>query len=446
MRNVYIGLKHTFNPSKKDVSAVMDVIAIENADGSLGSTPFFVHFGMFHLLDSNSQLVDVYCNGKATGLRMILDDNGVAKFQRENVIEAELLRISSMPIPQHRDSTGLEISLEKEVSMKNRLPLSNEDKQLLEEIAKEQEQEENNSDSSEEESKLSFSISIERDKSENPEGQEKVGEFSKTNEIAPNKIEEDQCSNRLSITSSGEEVSRPRRNSFFTTDPSTEFDKILTTDELKILGLNPGLNIAHFVIRSNPKVYLPCKIYLWRSDSKIVISDIDGTLTKSDLLGHIFYYLGKDWTRGSAVYFFNLLMERGYHIIYLTARSLSQIESTRTYLNTIKQDERRLPDGPLMMNPSGVLKALASELAKKSKEFKERILNEIKSLFPEDYFPFYSGVGNRSGDADAYAAVGIPRDRIFIINKKGKEKGDFISINNFKDSRLPIESLFGNLN
>lgn len=436
MRNVYIGLKHTFNPSKKDISAVMDVIAIENADGSLGSTPFFVHFGMFHLLDSNNQFVDVYCNGKPTGLRMILDDNGVAKFQRENVLEAELLRVASMPVPQHHSSSSLEYSPEKEVIMKDQLPLSNEDKQLLAEIAKEQE--DNGTDSSEEESKLSFSISIEKEKSENPEGQVKEEDLKKT--------EEEQSTNRLSLTTPGEDMVRPRRNSFFTTDPSTEFDKILTTDELKVLGLNPGLNIAHFVIRNNPKVYLPCKIYLWKSDSKIIISDIDGTLTKSDLLGHIFYYLGKDWTRGSAVYFFNLLMERGYHIIYLTARSLSQIESTRTYLNTIKQDERRLPDGPLMMNPSGVLKALASELAKKSKEFKERILSEIKSLFPEGYSPFYSGVGNRSGDADAYAAVGIPRDRIFIINKKGKEKGDFISINNFKDSRLPIESLFQNLN
>ncbi|OMJ78980.1 hypothetical protein SteCoe_21108 [Stentor coeruleus] len=444
MRNVYIGLKHTFNPSKKDISAAMDVIVIENADGSLGSTPFFIHFGMFHLLDSNNQLVDVYCNGKPTGLKMILDGNGVAKFKRENVLEAELLRVATMPVTHHQNSSSLECSPEKKEGMKNQLSLSNEDKKLLEEIAKEEE--DNESDSSEE-NKLSFSSSDEKDENENPEeqNQSKAEDLSQI-EVVNKSTEEDQSQNRHFQTTPSESTLKPTRISYFATDPSTEFDRILITDELKMLELNPGLNIAHFVIRSNPKVYMPCKIYLWKSDSKIIISDIDGTLTKSDLLGHIFYYLGKDWTRGSAVYFFNLLMERGYHIIYLTARSLSQIESTRTYLNTIKQDEKRLPDGPLMMNPSGVLKALASELAKKSKEFKEKILNEIKFLFPEGYFPFYSGIGNRSGDADAYAAVGIPRDRIFIINKKGKEKGDFISINNFKDSRLPIESLFQNLN
>ena len=32
---------------------------------------------------------------------------------------------------------------------------------------------------------------------------------------------------------------------------------------------------------------VPCRLYLWRQTTKIVISDIDGTITKSDKLGHL---------------------------------------------------------------------------------------------------------------------------------------------------------------
>ena len=173
-----------------------------------------------------------------------------------------------------------------------------------------------------------------------------------------------------------------------------------------------------------------------------IISDIDGTLTKSDLMGHICYMIGKDWTRGGAVYFFNVLNARGYKILYLSARSLTQLDSTRNYLAGIKQDGSGLPDGPLMLNPCGLMKALMSEVAKKSRIFKENILAEISDLFGQEYNPFYSGVGNRTGDALAYSAIGIPTNLIFIINKQNKEKGEFVSIRNFKDSQLQIDIFF----
>ena len=35
-----------------------------------------------------------------------------------------------------------------------------------------------------------------------------------------------------------------------------------------------------------------CHIFLWRQTDKLVISDIDGTITKSDVLGHILPVIG----------------------------------------------------------------------------------------------------------------------------------------------------------
>ena len=214
----------------------------------------------------------------------------------------------------------------------------------------------------------------------------------------------------------------------------------LTSDEIMNLRLNPGLNVLDFVVRERPTVYLRGKVYFWPHDSKIIISDVDGTLTKSDFMGHLCQLIGKDWTKGGVVYLYNLLVSKGYRIVYLTARSLSQLDTTRNYLMQVYQDRQTLPDGPLILNHVGMMNALMSELAKKSRIFKERVLNEIKQLFPSN--PFHSGFGNRLGDALAYAAVGIQKELIFIIDKKGKEKGDHVSIKNFKDPKLRIDLCF----
>jgi len=43
------------------------------------------------------------------------------------------------------------------------------------------------------------------------------------------------------------------------------------------------------------------QIFLWDWKDKIVISDVDGTITKSDVLGHIMPRVGKDWTQPNTV-------------------------------------------------------------------------------------------------------------------------------------------------
>ena len=87
-----------------------------------------------------------------------------------------------------------------------------------------------------------------------------------------------------------------------------------------------------------------------------------------------------------------------------------------------------------------------SEISKKSKDFKATILDIIKDLFPANYMPFYAGFGNREGDAIAYAQAGVPLNHIYIINKKNKEKGEFVSLKNFKDNKLRIDASFPRIN
>jgi phosphatidate phosphatase LPIN len=50
----------------------------------------------------------------------------------------------------------------------------------------------------------------------------------------------------------------------------------------KTLGLKKGMNVVSFSVRSSYSGYATCtsRIFLWESDFSVVISDIDGTITK----------------------------------------------------------------------------------------------------------------------------------------------------------------------
>jgi phosphatidate phosphatase LPIN len=73
------------------------------------------------------------------------------------------------------------------------------------------------------------------------------------------------------------------------------------------------------------------KIFLWDEQEKIVISDIDGTITKSDILGQILY----KWFHTGVTKLYTEIYKRNYKIIYLTARAIGQYEQTSKFLETV---------------------------------------------------------------------------------------------------------------
>ena len=139
-----------------------------------------------------------------------------------------------------------------------------------------------------------------------------------------------------------------------------------------------------------------CHVYLWNYTDKIVISDIDGTITKSDVLGHVLPIIGRDWAQSGVASLFTKIVNNGYHIVYLSARAIGQASITKEYLSSIKQGEVNLPDGPIFLNPTSLVNAFHREVIEKNpQEFKIACLRDIKKLFPETYNPFYAGYGNR---------------------------------------------------
>jgi hypothetical protein len=62
-----------------------------------------------------------------------------------------------------------------------------------------------------------------------------------------------------------------------------------TLDQLEKLNLRSGVNDISFTVESKfqGKQTIMGKIFLWDYNKRIIISDVDGTITKSDMLGHV---------------------------------------------------------------------------------------------------------------------------------------------------------------
>ncbi|PWY98213.1 LNS2-domain-containing protein [Testicularia cyperi] len=161
----------------------------------------------------------------------------------------------------------------------------------------------------------------------------------------------------------------------------------LTSDQLKSLHLRKGANTITFSVTSSYSGVATCtaRIFLWESSHKIVVSDIDGTITKSDALGHVFTMIGRDWTHIGVAKLYTDIARNGYRIMYLTSRAIGQADSTRDYLKGIRQNGYQLPDGPVIMSPDRLIASLHREvILRKPEVFKMACLRDIARLFGAD--------------------------------------------------------------
>ncbi|KAI1101038.1 LNS2-domain-containing protein [Jackrogersella minutella] len=215
-------------------------------------------------------------------------------------------------------------------------------------------------------------------------------------------------------------------------NPNRNYAKTLrlTSDQLKALNLKPGENSMSFTVnRATCQAYM----YLWKYDTPVVISDIDGTITKSDALGHVLNMIGRDWTHTGVAKLYSDIVENGYNIMYLTSRSVGQADTTRAYLYGITQDGYRLPKGPTILSPDRTMAALRREIyLRKPHVFKMATLRDIRSLYGPENHCFYAGFGNRLTDQISYRTVDVPRNRIFTINSNAEVSLDLLSLNKLK--------------
>ncbi|XP_052042032.1 phosphatidate phosphatase LPIN1 isoform X1 [Apodemus sylvaticus] len=197
----------------------------------------------------------------------------------------------------------------------------------------------------------------------------------------------------------------------------------LTSEQLKSLKLKNGPNDVVFSVTTQYQGTCRCEgtIYLWDWDDKVIISDIDGTITRSDTLGHILPTLGKDWTHQGIAKLYHKVSQNGYKFLYCSARAIGMADMTRGYLHWVNERGTVLPQGPLLLSPSSLFSALHREvIEKKPEKFKVQCLTDIKNLFFPNTEPFYAAFGNRPADVYSYKQVGVSLNRIFTVNPKGE--------------------------
>ncbi|XP_014794062.1 PREDICTED: phosphatidate phosphatase LPIN2 isoform X3 [Calidris pugnax] len=133
----------------------------------------------------------------------------------------------------------------------------------------------------------------------------------------------------------------------------------LSSDQIAKLKLRDGPNDVVFSITTQYQGTCRCEgtIYLWNWNDKIIISDIDGTITKSDALGHILPQFGKDWTHQGIAKLYHSINENGYKFLYCSARAIGMADITRGYLHWVNDKGTILPRGPLMLSPSSLFSA-----------------------------------------------------------------------------------------
>jgi phosphatidate phosphatase LPIN len=68
--------------------------------------------------------------------------------------------------------------------------------------------------------------------------------------------------------------------------------------------------------------------------------------------------IGRDWTHQGVAKLFSDITNNGYHLLYLTSRSVGQADTTRGYLKSIVQDKYTIPEGPVIMSPDRTFTAL----------------------------------------------------------------------------------------
>jgi phosphatidate phosphatase LPIN len=144
----------------------------------------------------------------------------------------------------------------------------------------------------------------------------------------------------------------------------------------------------------------------------------------------MFTLIGRDWTHLGVAKLYTDIFKNGYKIMYLTSRAIGQADSTRYYLQGIKQNDYQLPEGPVIMSPDRLMASLHREvIMRKPEVFKMACLRDIQRLFgPAMPYPFYAGFGNRITDALSYRSVNIPSSRIFTIDFLGEVKMELLDL------------------
>lgn len=366
------------NPST--LTGALDIIIIEHPDGTLRSSPWHVRFGKLGLIHHTGKVITIEINGHNAPFTMFVDSVGRGSFfatQGVSNKESE----HRVYYPSMSGSVNIRPN-DVRSFLNNKSPVQT--KHVAD---------------------LDISMIL-RDSAVDLEA---AIEF------------EDPDPLPVSTVSSSVDLAQSLRSTKITQEVN-EFNPVPSALVLQSIRplLKNGENKITFTVSSliqGPKA-AHGSIYLWNADTKLVVSDVDGTVTSSDLMGHILPTLGKDWTHPGLAKLYQKISQRGVEFVYLSSRPIGEAPITRKMLREIDQDGQRLPGGPLITAPDAAITAMTRELKKRPHEFKIPTLQNIVDLFAPGPVPFIFGFGNRPTDTLSYNKIGLSNEQILLFNTK----------------------------
>jgi len=190
--------------------------------------------------------------------------------------------------------------------------------------------------------------------------------------------------------------------------------------ELQSLNLSKnGVNEGQFVVDSL-SITIPFNMFYYDQTSRFVLTDIDGTITESDIKGHVFPVFGFSAHHEHVVEMFDKVGNNGYNVVYLTARSIASDIDTREYLFEDLQDQNHfsLPKGPVFMSPKTFAEALVDALSNPT-PVKTSTIKSLLDLFDIKENVVVGAYGNKNSDTQAYMNSGVSTNIIYLVNSDG---------------------------
>jgi len=228
--------------------------------------------------------------------------------------------------------------------------------------------------------------------------------------------------------------------------------------------LKPGRNVVSYFLfdgNDDKSKVIPIGVarafmFLWWHTDMVVVSDIDGTITKSNARGVLGTIVTSQYGKASHDGICHLLTALSHksQVAYLTSRPITLANHTRKFLANLKQNENEnntgsLPEGPLLGFGGKMPKVLLMELVShttqkfKSKKLHEKIVKPFRQAAAgseNNSSPpsmFVAGFGNNLNDMQAYHAIGMDLNSIYMIDKKSQ-------IVTFGESSSPSDKKSGN--
>ena len=106
-------------------------------------------------------------------------------------------------------------------------------------------------------------------------------------------------------------------------------------------------------------------LFNWDLNTPVIVCDIDGTLTRSDVRGYVetVYFNTYSYVHQGAVKLVKSLeSDLNCNVMYLTTRPIEHQHETKSFLDGLEQDGTTLPRGPLFTNKKFIGNVIYDEI------------------------------------------------------------------------------------